>query len=121
MEPARFLMLLLSKGWSCFRGGVSDGCETVSAPGLKRTSAEIIRGEAWVAVPMNKLGCVSDGRKAFERPGAPVATNKERRPSEVRERRGRETVSAQGKRAPKSSEEKRGAPRSPKEECEGRQ
>ena len=30
--------------------------------------------------------------------GAPVATNKERRPSEARERRGRETVSAPGNR-----------------------
>jgi len=31
--------------------------------------------------------------------GAPVATNKERRPSEARERRGREMVSAPGKRS----------------------
>ena len=49
---------------------VSDGRETVSAPGNRERSER------------NK--------------GAPVATNKERRPSEKRERRGRETVSAPG-------------------------
>jgi len=42
--------------------------------------------------------------------GAPVATNKERRPSEARERRGRETVNAL-ETAEKCDEEKRfGAP-----------
>jgi len=52
----------------------------------------------WAPVATNKELCVSDGRKTLERPGTPVATNKERRPSGARERRGRETVSAPGKR-----------------------
>ena len=36
------------------------------------------------------------GRKTLERPGMPVATSKERRPSEARERRGRETLERPG-------------------------
>ncbi len=40
--------------------------------------------------------------------GAPVATNKERRPNGVRERRGRESVSAPGNR--ERSERNKGKP-----------
>ena len=43
-----------------------------------------------------KVGSVYQTKGKRTESGAPVATNKERRPSVARERRGRETVSAPG-------------------------